>query len=140
MSDLSHLLATNGLPNAVRDDLTEQLAWLFFPRFAETLPYERLREYPRYLQAIRIRMERCRSNPAGEQRKQEQVRPYWERYTEFFATDPLPRHNAAALDEYRWLVEEYRVSLFAQELRTPVPVSPKRLDTLWEGAAKPHLK
>ncbi|MBQ7188254.1 MAG: ATP-dependent RNA helicase HrpA [Kiritimatiellae bacterium] len=133
LSELSHLLTAGGLPNAVRDDLTEQLAWLFFPRFAETLTCERLREYPRYLHAIRIRMERCRSNPAGEQRKQEQVRPYWERYTEFFATDPLPRHNAAALDEYRWLVEEYRVSLFAQELRTPVPVSPKRLDTLWDS-------
>ena len=42
--------------------------------------------------------------------------------------------DAALLADYRWMVEEYRVSLFAQELHTPQPVSPKRLDALWQCA------
>jgi ATP-dependent helicase HrpA len=44
-----------------------------------------------------------------------------------------------ALVEYRWLVEEYRVSLFAQELKTPLPVSAKRLDALWDKVVNPRV-
>ena len=55
--------------------------------------------------------------------------PYWERYRA--ALSKRDQCDHAALDEFRWMIEEYRVSLFAQELRTPQPVSPKRLDAKW---------
>ena len=59
--------------------------------------------------------------------------PYWQRY-QGAVTDKSGKYDADALADYRWMVEEYRVSLFAQELHTPQPVSPKRLDALWQCA------
>ena len=61
------------------------------------------------------------------------MRPIWARHTAFARTAAdAPPFDADALDEHRWLVEELRVSVWAQELRTPAPVSPQRLDKLWE--------
>ena len=80
---------------------------------------------------VRIRLERARLSPSTDAEREARVAPYWNRYREA-VTAKKPLHlNAAALADYRWMVEEYRVSVFAQELRTPTPVSPKRLDAFW---------
>jgi ATP-dependent helicase HrpA len=110
-----------GFARASYDDLREQLDALLAPGFARELPNARLAHYPRYLKAMRLRAERLRQDPAKDQQRMLQVLPYWREYL---------RHRAAGderLDELRWLIEEWRVSLFAQELKTAEPVSTKRL-------------
>lgn len=130
--ELERSLETARVSGETREDLGEQLAWLVFPGFAKSVPDARLAQYPRYLESCRIRLERAANNPGGELKKLAEITPQWRRYVDFVTADHRPRHNAAALSEYRWLVEEFRVSLFAQELRTPVTTSAKRLDALWK--------
>ncbi len=110
-----------GFARASYDDLREQLDALLTPGFLRELPPERLAHYPRYLKAMRLRGERLRQDPAKDQQRMLQVLPYWREHL---------KHRAAGdadLDELRWLIEEWRVSLFAQELKTAEPVSAKRL-------------
>ena len=123
-----------GLLPAVRNDMSSQLAWLIFPGFVVSVPWPWLEHYPRYLEAMRMRAGRARLNPAGDARKLAEFEPVWQRYEDFAALEKKPPHDRAALQEYRWLLEEFRISLFAQELRTAVPVSAKRLDALWGKA------
>jgi ATP-dependent helicase HrpA len=110
-----------GFARASYDDLEEQLDVLLAPGFLRELPTGRLAHFPRYLKAMRLRAERLRQDPSRDQQRMLQVLPYWREYL---------NHRAAGdtgLDELRWLIEEWRVSLFAQELKTPEPVSAKRL-------------
>jgi ATP-dependent helicase HrpA len=110
-----------GFARASYDDLGEQLEAMVTPGFLRELSTARLAHFPRYLKAMRLRAERLRQDPVKDQQRMLQVLPYWREYL---------NHRAAAdagLDELRWLIEEWRVSLFAQELKTPEPVSAKRL-------------
>lgn len=110
-----------GFARASYDDLGEQLDRLLAPGFLRELSTSRLSHFPRYLRAMRLRAERLRQDPTKDQQRMLQVLPYWRAYL---------NHRAAGdegLDELRWLIEEWRVSLFAQELKTPEPVSAKRL-------------
>ena len=118
-----------GFARASYDDLREQLDALLAPGFLRDLPLARLAHYPRYLKAMRLRAERLRQDPAKDQQRMLQVLPYWREYL---------KHCAAGdehLDELRWLIEEWRVSLFAQELKTAEPVSAKRLAKALESLA-----
>ena len=110
-----------GFARASYDDLGEQLDDLLAPGFLRELPTARLAHFPRYLKAMRLRAERLRQDPAKDQQRMLQVLPYWREYLNHRA------EGEAALDELRWLIEEWRVSLFAQELKTAEPVSAKRL-------------
>jgi ATP-dependent helicase HrpA len=112
-----------GFARASYDDLREQFDALLVPGFLRELPPARLAHYPRYLKAMRLRGERLRQDPAKDQQRLLQVLPYWRAYLQQRAAGADP----AALDELRWLIEEWRVSLFAQELKTAEPVSAKRL-------------
>ncbi|MHB1059538.1 MAG: ATP-dependent RNA helicase HrpA [Rhodanobacter sp.] len=112
-----------GFARASYDDLGEQFDALLVPGFLRELPPARLAHYPRYLKAMRLRGERLRQDPAKDQQRMLQVLPYWRAYLQHRAAGADP----AALAELRWLIEEWRVSLFAQELKTAEPVSAKRL-------------
>ncbi len=136
-SELERLLLSTPLPQPTVDDLSEQLAWMIFPGFAEAVTTIQLQHIPRYLEACRIRIQRAQTNPAGDLRKLAELQPLWQRYVLHTALAEPPRHDKALLAQYRWLMEEYRVSLFAQELRTPAPVSAKRLDALWSQIFSP---
>ena len=112
-----------GFAKASYDDLHEQLDSLLSPGFLRELPLSRLAHFPRYLKAMRLRAERLQHDPAKDQQRLLQVLPYWRDYL---------KHRSAGvgdadLAELRWLIEEWRVSLFAQELKTAEPVSAKRL-------------
>ena len=120
----------NGSPAAVAD-MQEQLAWLVFPGFVRYVPRARLQHYFRYFEAQRLRLERLVVNAVADARKMAEVVPFWARYIELATADPPRRHDRLALDEYRWMVEAFRVSCFAQELKAPFPVSAKRLDAQW---------
>ncbi|EIL94441.1 ATP-dependent RNA helicase [Rhodanobacter spathiphylli B39] len=112
-----------GFARASYDDLGEQFDALLTPGFLRELPTARLAHYPRYLKAMRLRGERLRQDPAKDQQRMLQVLPYWRAYLQHRAAGGDP----ADLAELRWLIEEWRVSLFAQELKTAEPVSAKRL-------------
>jgi ATP-dependent helicase HrpA len=119
------------LPSETEGDLAEQIDWLVFPGFARVVPRERLRHYGRYFEAMRLRMERARQNPARDAERMAVVRGFWERYTEAVAKPGLAPEEHRALADIRWAIEELRVSLFAQELRTPAPVSAQRIERMF---------
>jgi len=110
-------------------DAAQQLQRLVSKRFLTATPYTQLQHFPRYLKAITLRLEKWRADPARDAARLAELRPQEQRYWRLVAE----RKGAmdARLQELRWLLEELRVSFFAQELRTPQPVSIKRLDKLW---------
>jgi ATP-dependent helicase HrpA len=118
-----------GFARANYDDLGDQLAELLAPGFVRETDKTRLAHFPRYLRAMRLRAERLRQDPARDQARMLTVQLYWRDYLKLRAA----RGDSAALAELRWLIEELRVSTFAQELRTAESVSPKRLAKLVEG-------
>ncbi|RZL39428.1 MAG: ATP-dependent RNA helicase HrpA [Rubrivivax sp.] len=113
----------------VGDDITAQLQRLVPKRFALDTPWAQLQHLPRYLKAITTRLDKLRADPARDTKLMSEVRPLEQRYTRRVAE--LKGVRDARLDDFRWQLEELRVSLFAQELRTPQPVSVKRLDKVW---------
>ena len=108
--------------------MAEQLAALIPPRFLEKISFERLPHLPRYLKAMLLRVERAALNAAKDQERQRQIAPYLEALKSLEAANARTTEARRARAEFRWMVEEFRVSLFAQELGTPAPVSAKRLD------------
>jgi ATP-dependent helicase HrpA len=113
-----------GFARANYDDLREQRDELLTPGFLRETDPIHLGHYPRYLRAMRLRAERLRQDPARDQARMLHVQLYWREYLKRRAGKDV---DQPAMDELRWLIEELRVSVFAQELRTPEPVSPKRL-------------
>jgi ATP-dependent helicase HrpA len=94
-----------------------------------TTPYAQLHHFPRYLKAVQARIDKARSDPARDAAKLAELRPQDQRFWRLVAERKGVQD--ARLQEVRWLLEELRVSFFAQELRTPQPVSLKRLDKAW---------
>jgi ATP-dependent helicase HrpA len=117
-------------PKDVADDITSQLQRLMPKRFVTQTPYAQLQHFPRYLKAITLRLDKLKGDPARDTQRLTELRPQDQRYTRRLAE--LKGTHDARLDEFRWLLEELRVSLFAQELRTPQPVSIKRLEKAWQ--------
>ena len=135
---LEHTAATRKLkdaraPKEVSDDIGAQLGRLVPKRFVADTPWAQLAHLPRYLRAVVMRLDKQRTDPARDAQRLAEFRPLEQRYWRFVAE----RKGVAdaRLDEYRWLLEELRVSLFAQELRTPQPVSVKRLEKVWAQLA-----
>lgn len=120
-------------PKEVADDVQQQLARLVPKRFLLVHDWAALGHLPRYLKAVTLRLDKLRADPARDATRLGELRPLEQRYLRRLAELKGAQH--ARLDEYRWLLEELRVSLFAQELRTPQPVSVKRLDKAWAQLA-----
>ena len=114
----------------VTDDVQAQLQRLMPKRFLQAAPYGQLAHFSRYLKAITLRLDKLRADPARDAQRLAELRPIEQRYLRRLAEQKGVAD--ARLDEYRWLLEELRVSFFAQELRTPQPVSLKRLDKAWQ--------
>lgn len=112
-------------PEAV-EDVAGQLAWLVWSGFIHQVPAERLKHYPRYLEAAKRRLEALPRDPDTDSRRQQRVEPYWQAYLAAVEEQGWP--GPEGLDRLRWMIEEFRVSVFAQPLGTAEPVSAKRLD------------
>ena len=125
------LLEDGRLAEETADSVSSQLAWLLYRGFPRTVPLATLRHYKRYLKGAVIRLERARLNPNGDLVKESNFEPYWEQYREAVKPGNATKLDPLALADYRWMLEEYRISLFAQELHTPEPISPKRLAAKW---------
>ncbi|MGI4841942.1 MAG: ATP-dependent RNA helicase HrpA [Janthinobacterium lividum] len=120
------------LPPAVQQDIQSQLQGLIHKRFIADNEYSQLAHFPRYLKAINVRIEKLRGNPA----RDAQLMAEWQNAASQFQRtlkNQAGKNNDPRMLEFRWMLEELRVSLFAQELRTPMPVSAKRLQKVWES-------
>ncbi|WP_204881698.1 ATP-dependent RNA helicase HrpA [Polynucleobacter paneuropaeus] len=113
-------------------DIQSQLQGLIFPKFVSDIPYPQLVHLPRYLKAVQMRIDKLRSNPARDaqcQKDWESVARPWQKLlqgSKGSASYVMAEHQG--LQDFRWQLEELRVALFAQELRTPSPMSLKRLE------------
>ena len=119
---------TKNAPEATKD-ASEQLQKLMPKNFIAVAPWAQLGHYARYLKAISSRLDKYRADPARDAAKLKELLPLEQRYWRLVAE--RKGQVDARMQEYRWMLEELRVSFFAQELRTPYPVSAKRLDKVW---------
>ena len=115
----------------VTEDINHQLEKLFFKDFLLKIDFLHLSYYPRYLKAILLRLDKRRDEPQKDAEKMRDVA----RFVTMYERELANRKGVSdsRLDEFRWMIEELRVSLFAQKLRTPMPVSVKRLDKVWSS-------
>ncbi|MBK1649991.1 ATP-dependent RNA helicase HrpA [Rhabdochromatium marinum] len=112
-------------------DMQSQLDALVFKGFLQQVPYPQLKQYPRYLKAIQQRAEKL-LHAAGRDREQlAELTPLLDQWRERQAAAEAAGRDDARLDEIRWMLEELRVSFFAQSLGTAYPVSMKRLQARW---------
>lgn len=110
-------------------DLQSQLQQLCHKWFIRQTPFSQLKHFVRYLKAAQMRIDKLRENPGRDQTNMaefNQLYTLWHR-----ATIALKGAQDAQLDDFRWQLEELRVALYAQKLRTPYPVSVKRLHKSW---------
>jgi ATP-dependent helicase HrpA len=105
-----------------------------YPGFMLYVPLTRLKNYPRYFKAIVFRLERLAGQYQKDKQASVQVAKHWHNLQTKLADDFFQLDNDSQLAEYRWMIEEYRVSLFAQKLKTPLPVSDKRLQQCWKNS------
>ena len=128
LSDLSQLnIATKDAAKPV-NIWAEELESLVPRQFLERIPFIQLTHIPRYLKALATRMERAKLNPVKDKERAQIIAPYLNKLKSLQADPPKSAEPLQRLDEFRWMVEEYKVSVFAQELGTAFPISPKRLD------------
>ena len=126
------LQGLKNFPQAQRE-IEEQLARLLPKNFIAATAWERLQHFARYLKAVALRLDKLRADPARDARWSAEFNPLWQTWQR---EDLKQRKQGVAdpqLEQFRWLLEELRVSLYAQELRTPVPVSVKRLQKMWQA-------
>jgi ATP-dependent helicase HrpA len=117
-------------------EIRAQVDRLVEPGWLAATPWERLQHLPRYLKAASVRLDKLRADPQRDQRLASDIAALEQPYQRELG---LRRRNGAVspeLEQFGWLIEELRVSLFAQELRTPVPVSLKRLTKLWQSVRR----
>ena len=127
-SALSQLSVATKDASAPTNAWAAELAALLPGNFLAVIPFAQLPQVPRYLKALATRMERAKLNPAKDKERAALVAPYVARWKALAANPPKAPEARARLEAFRWLIEEFKVSVFAQELGTAVPVSPQRLD------------
>ncbi len=113
-------------------DIRAQLVRLLAPGWLARTPWERLQHFPRYLKAAAMRIDKMRADPPREARLASELSALEQPFRRELGTRAKNGAVSAEFEQFGWLLEELRVSLFAQELKTPVPVSLKRLAKLWQ--------
>ncbi len=117
-------------------DIKQQLDRLLAIGWLARTPWERLQHLPRYLKAVSLRVDKLRADPARDARLSVELASIERPYRQSVALKSRLGPISGDLEQFGWLMEELRVSLFAQELKTPVPVSPKRMARLWQTLAR----
>ena len=113
-----------------KEDIDQQLNWLFSPETISRISLDRMEQYPRLVKGIGIRLEKLAVQVGKDQQ-------YIQEIQSFLQPVPKPEEQllseelAEAIDSFHWMLQEYRISLFAQQLKTRVPVSAKRLQKQW---------
>lgn len=123
------LLAERGgqLPAEAREDITTQLSNLIHPGFVTATGWDRLPDLTRYLRGIEHRLDKLPQNPRRDRDLMDEVHQVEDRYQGLLDGVPQERPVSDELRRIGWMIEDLRVSFFAQSLGTPQPVSVKRL-------------
>ncbi|NLY59568.1 MAG: ATP-dependent RNA helicase HrpA, partial [Gammaproteobacteria bacterium] len=122
--DLAHAIAMN--------DVRSQLDQLIFKGFVRQVPQQWLAQYPRYLAAITQRLDKLPGQVQRDRVWTDELQRFWQQYQSLQQRYQVEGRADERLHQWRWMLEEYRVSLFAQQLGTRMPVSDKRLNKLWQ--------
>ena len=117
--------------NRLKRDVEQQLNCLIYKNCFSHTPWEHVQHLPRYLKALRLRIEKHPNNPERDGRNAQAVGMLWQNWEAAVEKQKKAGKPTQELLDFRWLIEELRVSLFAQELKTPFPVSVKRLGKIW---------
>jgi ATP-dependent helicase HrpA len=117
--------------------MRDQLGKLMKPDFMIATPFEWLRHFPRYFQAMRVRLSRLPGGGVAKDQKQfAEIAPLLRGCEELVRRQKELGLHPQRVDDFRWMLEELRVQLFAQDLRTAIPVSSKRMLELWHQIVK----
>lgn len=127
---LKHYQIVVGMPSI--QDTQQQLKHLIYPGFISETPLKWLKRYPLYLKAIELRLVKYCESKERDTLLQHQLDPHWKRCLERLEINPKIGEENANWVEYRWMIEEFRISIFAQTLGTLSPISAKRLEVLWQ--------
>lgn len=118
--------------NRLKKDIEQQIDHMVYKNCFTQTPWEYLQHIPRYLKALNLRIQKQPTNPDRDGKNAASVRLIWQKWQD--KVNNLQESHIdipPALHDFRWMIEELRVSLFAQELKTPMPISTKRLDKIW---------
>ena len=113
--------------------MREELDALIPAEFLRITPYERLQHFPRYLKAMLARAEQLKTDRIKYAKKIDRIRPYAEALYKAASRKKNKPQQLAQIEDLRWMLEEFKVSIFAQNLGTATPVSEKRLDEMVAG-------
>ena len=127
----SRKLVTVKSAEALYDDMRSQFDALIYKRFISQTPYDALSHLPRYLQAMVMRIDKYKTDPSRDSKLLAEMMPLISQFQRKHQS--LKGAHHAQLEQFRWQLQELRVALFAQTLRTPFPVSVKRLQKVWES-------
>ena len=104
--------------------------------FLSATPWAQLQHLPRYLKGMQLRLDKYGANPERDDRHAIEIAALWKQYAEREEKLRKAGLGDARLEDFRWQIEELRISLFAQELKTPMPVSVKRLKKMWDALSR----
>ena len=107
-------------------DIKQQLNHLLYQGFIHHTPDSILKRLPMYFQAIGQRLDKLKADPMRDKQWMQEITPYWQRYL-----NNINNYHSIEFEHYRWMLEEFRISLFAQGIKTAYPVSAKRLQKQW---------
>ncbi len=127
--ELTQKLGEFNNANPAIPEIKNHLKSLIYVGFVKEVPLDRLKHLPRYLKSVRMRLERLAHDPHKDAKKAKQFQPLWDNYWQYREQHP---EITLELVEFRWVLEELRVSLFAQELKTAMPVSIQKVEKLWQ--------
>ena len=117
-----------GIQKELAEDVNNQLDLLVYSGFIRYLPAAQFKAVPRYLKAIESRLDKQKN----ESQKMQELNRYWKRFWNEVEKKSKKEVVNPEQDKFRWDLEELRVSLFAQQLKTAYPISPKRLEKSWD--------
>ena len=118
----------NETVTVIKQDVKMQMEHLMPLGFVKNVPYEWLEKYPKYLTAIIYRLEKLEGAIIKDKHNLNKLQPYWNQYIEMYALQKKSEIRDPNVTTYRWMIEEYRISLFAQGMKTNIKISPERLD------------
>ncbi|MCK4493263.1 MAG: DUF3418 domain-containing protein, partial [Methylococcales bacterium] len=127
-SNLTRQLGLKSSSNELVTDIQTQLNHLFYQGFIRYIPYQQLQQLPRYLKGMAYRLDKRDMNST----KNQDIKRYWFRFWKEVQKQIESDNIYPERDTFRWLLEEFSISLYAQQLKTPFPVSAKRLEKAWD--------
>jgi ATP-dependent helicase HrpA len=127
---LSSMTAINWLPST--RDMQLQLDGLVYQGFLEETAWDHLERYPAYLRALELRIDKLKHAAARDRQGMQELSKIQEKWKSRYERMIEQQLHDERLEELRWSIEELRISLFAQEVKTAYPVSLKRLEKRWQ--------